>query len=144
MTGKPSRSGAAAACAMALAAGVLAACGGSGGGGTASLSTPENGRKAAGTTVIVTMTDYRLALSTRTFTAGDHTIVARNEGHTVHSLEIEGKGSEVRLPRDLRPGQSARLHVTLKDGGYELYCPVGNHKELGMKTEITVRGDATG
>ncbi|MFE6063644.1 hypothetical protein [Streptomyces sp. NPDC056431] len=30
--------------------------------------------------------------------------------------------------------------MTLKDETYEISCPVDGHKDLGMKTEITVAG----
>ena len=39
---------------------------------------------------------------------------------------------------NLRPGSTERLTVELQQGRYELYCPVGNHKDRGMKVEITV------
>ncbi|MEU5591444.1 copper-binding protein [Streptomyces sp. NPDC020298] len=141
-----SRSGAVAGvCAMALAA-VLTACGnsGSGGGGTGAPATPSQAGKPAGTTVTVRLTEYRLALSSKTFKAGDYTFVAENDGHIVHSLEIEGPGGEMRLSHGLQPGQSAQLKVMLKKGSYELYCPVDGHKGLGMKTDITVGGGTTG
>ncbi|MEU6551726.1 cupredoxin domain-containing protein [Streptomyces sp. NPDC046915] len=142
----PGRGGAAAgACALALAA-VLTACGnsGSGGAGTGSAATPPQAGKAAGTTVTVRLTEYKLTLSSKTFKAGDHTFVAENGGHTVHSLEIEGPGGETRLSHDLEPGQSAQLRVMLKKGSYELYCPVDGHKGLGMKADITVGGGTSG
>jgi uncharacterized cupredoxin-like copper-binding protein len=28
--------------------------------------------------------------------------------------------------------------IELKAGEYEIYCPVGNHKDRGMATKITV------
>ncbi|MFI1168101.1 copper-binding protein [Streptomyces sp. NPDC020801] len=133
-------------CAVGLAA-LLAACGNSGsGGGSAgtSASTPSQGGQATSTTVTVDMTEYKLALSSKTFQAGDYTFVAKNDGHTLHSLEIEGPGGDARLPHGLQPGQSASLKVTLKNGSYELYCPVDGHKDLGMKTNITVGGSGGG
>jgi uncharacterized cupredoxin-like copper-binding protein len=33
----------------------------------------------------------------------------------------------------LAPGKTAKLTVSLKDGSYSLWCPVGNHAALGMK-----------
>lgn len=140
MAGRLNRSGAAAgACAVALAA-ALAACGnsGSGSGGTGATSSPTQHGKAGPTTVTVQLTEYHLALSSKTFKAGDYTFVAKNAGHIVHSLEIEGQGSDVGLPNGLQPGQSAQLKIMLKKGSYELYCPVDGHKDMGMKTEITV------
>ncbi|MFF4015781.1 copper-binding protein [Streptomyces sp. NPDC001843] len=157
MAGTLSRSGAAVgACVMTLAA-VLTACGNSGSGsvgtGTTSSaspspssspsSSPSASGKPMGTTVTVQMTEYKLTLSSKTFKSGDYTFVAENKGHIAHSLEVEGQGGDVRLPHDLAPGQSAQLRVTLKNGSYELYCPVDGHKDLGMKTDITV-GGATG
>ncbi|MEU7058110.1 cupredoxin domain-containing protein [Streptomyces sp. NPDC046197] len=127
--------------AVALAA-VLTACGNpaSSGTGGAAASTSSKG----GQTVTVKMTEYQLALSSKTFKAGAYTFAVKNDGHTLHSLEIEGKGTEARLPHALQPGQSAQLKVTLKNGSYELYCPVDSHKSLGMKTEINVGGAGGG
>ncbi|MGW7410268.1 cupredoxin domain-containing protein [Streptomyces sp. NPDC054833] len=138
---KSNWSGAAAgACAVALAA-ALSACGNSGsGGGTGATSSPAHNAEAGSTTVTVQLTEYHLALSSKTFKAGDYTFVAKNAGHIVHSLEIEGPGTEMRLPHGLQPGQSAQLKVMLKKGSYELYCPVDGHKDMGMKAEITVGG----
>jgi hypothetical protein len=44
----------------------------------------------------------------------------------------------------LASGKSARLTVTLKDGAYELLCPVGNHASLGMKLTASTGTAATG
>ena len=38
----------------------------------------------------------------------------------------------------LAAGESERLVVTLKPGAYDLYCPVGDHVERGMKLQIEV------
>jgi uncharacterized cupredoxin-like copper-binding protein len=132
--------------ACAALAAALAACGnsGSGGAGAGDTSSPAQSAKAGSTTVTVQLTEYHLALSSKTFKAGDYTFVAKNAGHIVHSLEIEGQGSEMRLPHGLQPGQSAQLKVMLKKGSYELYCPVDGHKDMGMKTEITVGGGSGG
>jgi uncharacterized cupredoxin-like copper-binding protein len=40
---------------------------------------------------------------------------------------------------DVAPGQSGTLTVNLKPGKYEFYCPISNHKMLGMEGEITVK-----
>ena len=87
----------------------------------------------ATTTVMVKMTDFHLALSTQTFAPGTYSFVAANDGHTVHSLEIDGPGV-------VAVGQSATLTVTLRGGSYEIYCPVDGHKAMGMDTHITVGG----
>ena len=69
----------------------------------------------------------------------------KNDGATVHDLEVEGPGTETKLASELDPGQSGTLTVDLSEpGSYEWYCPVGNHREKGMEGEITVAGEGGG
>ncbi|AJF68449.1 plastocyanin/azurin family copper-binding protein [Streptomyces vietnamensis] len=121
-------------------AGLLAACGGGDGGGS---STPPPAQKstapAGATRVTADLADFRITLSRQTFTPGTYAFVATNTGHHDHALEVEGPGGENRSST-VSPGESTTLTVTLKDGKYEVYCPVDGHKDLGMKTEITVAG----
>ncbi len=58
-----------------------------------------------------------------------------------HSLEIEDvtPGRDLELEGDVSPGQSGTLKANLAPGKYEFYCPIGNHKEMGMEGEITVK-----
>ena len=72
---------------------------------------------------------------------GAYVFRAVNVGNVVHSLRIEGNGIEEQQTRDIGPGESADLAVTLSPGTYELDCPVGNHEELGMRGSVTVAGD---
>lgn len=57
-----------------------------------------------------------------------------------HSLEIEDvtPGHDQEIDGDVAPGQSRTLTVNLKPGHYEFYCPIANHKQMGMEGEITV------
>ena len=43
------------------------------------------------------------------------------------------------LEGDVSPGQTGNLTVDLKPGKYEFYCPIDNHKQMGMEGEITVK-----
>ena len=62
-----------------------------------------------------------------------------------HAFEIEAtEGARVNYKEgsvrtlDLSPGQSTEFKAELEPGTYEIYCPVGNHKEQGMRGTLTV------
>jgi len=75
---------------------------------------------------------------------GTYTFRAVNDGQFVHALEIEGHGVEEET-EDIEPGETAELTVELTEAGdYELYCPVGNHREMGMDGSVQVGGAAAG
>ncbi|HWG74195.1 MAG TPA: cupredoxin domain-containing protein [Acidimicrobiales bacterium] len=90
------------------------------------------------TTVTATETDFHIALSKKTFTAGRYTFLAKNRGQTTHALEITGPGLSHATTKNFGPGQSAKLTVTLKKGAYDVFCPVPGHKQLGMNVNISV------
>ena len=99
-------------------------------------SAPTDGA-TAGTVIDVDELDFTIELSTTEFAPGTYTFVATNNGQTTHALKIDGQGLEEET-EDIAPGDSASLSVTLEAGEYELYCPVGNHKDMGMELDITV------
>lgn len=85
------------------------------------------------------MTDFHLALSDQPLTPGTYTFAAINAGHDEHAIEIDGPGvSDLRTPGVVQPGQSASLTVTLQPGTYDIYCPVGDHRAMGMEVHFTV------
>jgi len=126
----------------------IAGCGGdddnddndSGGGGQATqAATTGGGGGAAGGTVDLTATDFKFDPSDPSVKSGEVTFNVTNDGGTTHALEVEGPGEESETD-DISPGGSTELTVDLsKPGTYEFYCPVGNHKEMGMEGEITVK-----
>ena len=63
----------------------------------------------------------------------------QNDGAITHALEVEGGGIEEET-EDIASGDSATLKVELPKGVYELYCPIGDHKEQGMVGELRVAG----
>lgn len=94
--------------------------------------------------VAVQMTEFHLALPSTTLTAGSYTFNAVNAGRVVHALAIDGPGVNDQRTGAVEPGASAPLSVTLAPGTYDLYCPVGNHKALGMNLTLTVTGPGAG
>ncbi|MDQ6933853.1 MAG: plastocyanin/azurin family copper-binding protein [Actinomycetota bacterium] len=112
-----------------------AACGGGG----ASSSSSGAGQAVAGTRVNATETEYKIVLSKSALAPGTYTFVAKDSGSATHALSIDGPGVKDKATSQVSGGQSASVTVKLQKGTYELYCPVANHKQLGMHTTITVR-----
>ena len=92
---------------------------------------------AGGEVVEVALTDFAIEPSALALEPGSYTFRVVNEGGAVHALEVEGPTGEVET-EELEPGGSADLAVTLEDGEYELYCPVGDHRDRGMEGTLTV------
>ena len=94
---------------------------------------------AGGGTVDMSLADFSLNPADPAVKPGTVTFNVTNDGQTTHALEVEGPGEEVET-EDLAPGGSAKLTVDLNEAGtYEMYCPVGNHREMGMEGEVTVK-----
>jgi plastocyanin len=75
---------------------------------------------------------------------GTYVFRAVNDGRAVHALEVEGHGVEAETG-EIQPGETAELTVELTEAGeYELYCPVGGHRDQGMDGSVTVGGSAAG
>ena len=95
------------------------------------------------TSVKAIETDFHIALSKSSFKSGRYVFDAVNKGQTTHALMITGPGIKMAMTKDIQPGQSATLAVTLKKGAYDIYCPIPGHKALGMNVNINVGGAAT-
>jgi uncharacterized cupredoxin-like copper-binding protein len=128
---------------LSLAALALAAAAGAVAGPAGASSRPSK--------VIAKETDFHIALSKNSFSAGKYTFAAVNKGQVTHSLEITGPGLSSPKTKNIEPGQTTDLTVSLKKGRYDVFCPVPGHKALGMNVNITVRdpkssgsGGATG
>jgi uncharacterized cupredoxin-like copper-binding protein len=132
---------------LAVAVLALAAAGCSSSSGKASTSSsPTSAGTVApgsGSKVTVGEVEYKLDLSTDSFTAGPYTFTAVNNGKIVHALEIDGPGVHA-VTSDIEPGQSASLSVQLQPGKYDVFCPIPGHKALGMNAEITVAAGSGG
>jgi uncharacterized cupredoxin-like copper-binding protein len=116
---------------------MLAACGGGSSSGGTSSGAPAPAAPA-GNTITATETDFHIAMSKSSIPAGTYTIRAVNSGQTTHALEINGPGVSNKATAGISPSSTAMLTVKLTKGSYEIWCPVANHKAMGMDTHITV------
>jgi predicted lipoprotein with Yx(FWY)xxD motif len=90
-----------------------------------------------GQSVDVSLVDFAIEMPAEV-AAGTVTFNITNDGQAPHNFEIEGNGVEMELEENLEPGESGTLEVDLAPGTYEVYCPVGNHADQGMRLELTV------
>ena len=106
-----------------------------GGWTAASAGTPDT---AAAATVTATESEFAIDLSRRQLPAGAYTVTVTNSGKGTHSLTIKGPGGVDVTSKTLHGGESTTMTVTLQSGKYEVYCPIGNHRSMGMDTSLTV------
>jgi plastocyanin len=116
---------------------LLAACGG---------SSDESASGDVLQTIQISENEFSLNPSTITLQeAGTYEFEVTNDGQLTHALEIEesGGGAEAETG-DIAAGETKTLRFTFSaEGSYEMYCPIGNHKDEGMKGTIAV-GNAAG
>lgn len=116
-----------------LVAGVvaLAGCGDDDGGAAAS----------AGETVKLSETEFKITPARPSVKEpGTVTFEVTNDGRLDHSLEVEGPNGEAETDT-IPAGGTATLEVDLDEAGtYEMYCPIGNHRDMGMEGEVSVAG----
>ena len=104
----------------------------------------DDGEEASGQTVDVSATEYSFDPSDiQVDAAGNYTFHLTNAGNEEHALEIEGQGIEEGTDV-IGGGDSADVTVDLAEGEYEIYCPVSNHREMGMEGTLSVGGGAAG
>jgi plastocyanin len=118
---------------------LTAGCGGS----KKSSAVTTGGKAVSGTTITIIEKEFTLSPSAITVAkAGTYTINGVNKGGTSHAIAIKGQGVD-QQGATVDPGGTSTITVALsKPGAYEIYCPVGNHKALGMKGTLTLGGSA--
>jgi plastocyanin len=108
-------------------------------------SSAAAGTSSAGSTVgqdgalTATEGDFTIDLGTKTLKAGPYVVRVNNTGNATHDLVVEQNGAKLAGTSKIAPGGSASLSVTLKPGSYVFYCSVGNHRDMGMETTVTVQ-----
>jgi plastocyanin len=140
---------------LAVALGLLTACGGtsdaassssspstSSSTSSSSASSPAAGgsSSAAGQAQTLTVTEvgFDIRLESSDLPAGDYTITVKNDGDATHDLVVEQDGKDIAKSDTLGPGDSGTFTVTLEPGQYVFYCSIGNHRAMGMETDVTV------
>ncbi|MBW3653553.1 MAG: cupredoxin domain-containing protein [Actinobacteria bacterium] len=89
-------------------------------------------------------TEFEFSPSEVTVERGEHEFQIVNRGDVEHALEIHTPAGEVETER-VAPGESATVTADLSEAGtYELYCPVGDHRQRGMTGTVTVDEAAGG
>jgi uncharacterized cupredoxin-like copper-binding protein len=119
----------------------LAGCGGK----AKSSKSSAPAASPASKTIQVKETEFHIAPAQITVSStGSVTFDATNAGKIDHALELEGNGVEQKIGT-ISPGSSGKLTVTLsKKGTYELYCPIDNHRAMGMQATVVVGGASAG
>lgn len=94
---------------------------------------------AQDSTIDVELGDFFIDMPT-TIPAGPVTLNVTNVGTMPHTITIEGNGVSMTMPETLSPGGSTTWQIDLEPGTYTFYCPIGNHRALGMELSVTVEG----
>ena len=98
---------------------------------------PATAPAAAGSAVH--LSDFKIVPSTLSATAGSVSFAVTNDGPTPHNLAIrDSSGKVLGTTKDLKPGESGTLTVTLAAGTYTAFCSLAGHESLGMKDTLTV------
>jgi uncharacterized cupredoxin-like copper-binding protein len=127
---------------LVLALALVPACGGE----EETIDDPAPAGDPAGDRAVVdiSLSEFVAEPSEIAVEPGSYTFHVVNDGQVVHALEIEVPSGEVETG-DLQPGESADLEVDLpEDGAFELYCPVGDHRNRGMEGTIVVGAGSVG
>jgi uncharacterized cupredoxin-like copper-binding protein len=119
----------------------LASCGEPGGGLGDGDQVPADGipisPAPAQTTTEVGLTEYQIEMPT-SLSAGSQTFSVTNNGTVEHNFEVEGQAIEEKFETNLSPGETQTMQLNLEPGTYEVYCPVGNHRDQGMEIQLSV------
>jgi plastocyanin len=119
-----------------------AACGGDEDGADTGAAT-GGGEDTAAQTVAVSATEFAFEPSDITVEPGSASFELTNDGEFPHALEIEGNGVEL-ASDTIDAGASTTLEAELEEGTYEIYCPVGDHRDRGMVGTLTVGSGGAG
>jgi hypothetical protein len=111
-----------------------------GAGASDSLGEPGGAHAAgAGSSLQVTLIEYRLMLSEAVVKAGPVQLEAIDAGQDPHDLRLRyGRSPAFIAEPLLQPGQRWDGVVVLKPGLYHLWCSLPGHWQLGMHATLRV------
>jgi uncharacterized cupredoxin-like copper-binding protein len=89
-------------------------------------------------TTEVGLTEYEIAMPASLPAVESRVFRVTNNGAIEHNFEVEGQGIEEKFDANLSPGETRTMQLDLEPGAYQVYCPVGNHRELGVEIQLTV------
>ena len=88
-------------------------------------------------TVEVSLGEYAIDMP-GSLPAGRTVFRVTNTGGMEHGFEVEMGDVEAVLEPTAAPGETRFLTVDLTPGTWEVYCPVGDHADRGMRLDLTV------
>ena len=115
-------------------------------GGTSSKSgAGSTSGGGGGKTLTVVEKEFSLSPATLTISKpGTYTIDGVNKGQMSHAIAIDGEGVD-ETGSTVGPGGTSTITVKItKPGDYELYCPVGSHRQAGMQATLRLGSGSSG
>ncbi len=96
-----------------------------------------------GQTLAVAASDFMFAPADLQAEPGALTIELTNDGQQPHAIQIEGNGVD-ETSDTIEGGATTSFDLELEEGTYGIFCPVGNHADMGMVGTLTVGAGGAG
>ncbi len=90
--------------------------------------------------VTVELVEYEIRMPL-TLPAGPTDFLVTNNGSVDHNFQIQGEGLTDGFANAFPPGQTQILELDLAPGIYEIYSPIGDYADQGMRLTVTVTED---
>lgn len=119
---------------------------GAGGGSSARTAPGAAGTKELGSLekplpagdISITERDFYLEPEAIVVQPGKLTFVLTNAGRYTHDFRVKGEGIDERSQK-IGIGRTNRFTLDLREGEYEMSCPLSNHADRGMTGKIVVK-----
>jgi hypothetical protein len=111
--------------------------------GCASLGLQRPGSADAPEVLDVVLTDRSIDVWPRLVARGKVGLEIVNHGQLEHGFRIVGPGTDEQSDEFLTPGEHRRVWLKLGVGTFRIFCPDGNHADLGMWSRLVVIEDVS-